>query len=122
MATIIILIILAICAFFAIQSYRKKVTSGCCGAGGDGPEKRVRVSDKNPSHYPFQVELTVDGMSCGNCVRRIENKLNELDGVWATVSLEKKKALVRMKTELPETQLLQAVEEAGYSAEPLSKK
>ena len=58
--------------------------------------------------------MTIDGMTCSNCVRRVENALNQLDGVWAQVDLSSRKAAVRMKQPLPEDTLRDAVRAAGY--------
>ena len=72
------------------------------------------MADKNPAHYPYEVQLTIDGMTCGNCVNRVENALNELEGVWATADLMEGKAVVRMKQDIPLEELKQAVKSAGY--------
>ena len=61
------------------------------------------------------IELSVDGMTCGHCAVRVENALNELNGVWAKVDLGGKTALVRMMQPLPEAVLRQAVRGAGYT-------
>lgn len=76
--------------------------------------KKIKVSDKDKSHYPYSRILKVDGMSCGNCVCHVENALNSLEGVWAQADLEKGEALVRMKQEHGNNELKQAVKDAGY--------
>ncbi len=115
MATgIIIAVILVIC-IFGIKSYFKRLASGCCGAGGDVPIKKVKVADNNKLHYDRCVLLEVDGMVCANCARRTENALNSLDGVWATVNLEGKKVMVRLKRDYPYDELIRAVQGAGYT-------
>ena len=53
-------------------------------------------------------------MSCKNCRIRVENSLNETEGVWAAVNLKKKEATVRMKSRISEQELRRAVEKAGY--------
>ena len=40
------------------------------------------------------VQLDVKGMTCASCVRRVEKKLNSLDGVEATVNLATETATV----------------------------
>ena len=59
----------------------------------------MRPSDKNKSHYPYEYILVVDGMRCSNCVRRVENALNSVDGFWAKANLEKKSVNVLSKTQ-----------------------
>ena len=49
--TIVIVIILAAIAVFAVLSYVKKLRSGCCGSS-DEKVRRSRVADWNKSHYP----------------------------------------------------------------------
>lgn len=76
--------------------------------------EKMKVRDKDKSHYPYSLLLKVDGMSCGNCASHVENALNSLEGVWAQVDLEKGEALVRMKQEYGNNELKQAVKDAGY--------
>ena len=57
--------------------------------------------------------LDIDGMTCSNCSRRVENALNGLDGVWAKVDLGAHKATVRLKQEPDEATLRAAVRGRG---------
>lgn len=111
-ATVVIVIVLVLIAFFALRSYRKKLDSGCCGASGERV-KRNRVADRNRDHYPYQAVLTVDGMVCGNCAARIENTLNALDGVWAEADVAAKRVTVRMKQPVSEEILRSTVNAIG---------
>ena len=63
MGTIIVLLVLAIIVLCAILSIRKRIKYGsaCCGTHDAAP-KKIRVSDKNKSHYPYTYTLTVDAM------------------------------------------------------------
>ena len=114
MANVIILALLAAALVFGVKSYAGKLAHGCCGAGGDGAVKKVRVADRDASHYPYVIRLGVTGMTCSNCKRRVENALNGIDGVFAEVNLKKACAVVRMKTPVPEDALRRAVAQAGY--------
>lgn len=105
---------LVVCGFGIWRYGRSVKRGGCCGSGGSGP-KRLRVPDKDLRHYPYAAVLTIDGMTCGRCAVRVENALNELDGVWAKVDLGEKTALVRMVQPLPEEALRQAIRGAGYT-------
>ena len=44
-STAVICVILAVICIFSVKKYRKKLTSGCCGAGGEGTVKKKRASD-----------------------------------------------------------------------------
>lgn len=111
--TIIICAVLLIIAIIAVRSYIKKLRSGCCGAGGD-EVKKIRPSDKDVSHYPYACKIGIEGMSCRNCAIRIENAFNEKDDYYAQVNLKHKYAMVHMKQQIPNNELRQIVQRAGY--------
>ena len=71
--------------------------------------------ERNKAHYPYTKILKIDGMSCGNCANRVENALNALDGVWASVDLGSQEALVRMKQPTDPELLKNAVRKQGYT-------
>ena len=104
MSTAIIVAVLIVIAVIAIRSYAKKLTSGCCG----GETEHVK------SHYPYCVQIGIDGMTCNHCKARVENTLNSEDGVWAEVDLSQNLATVHMKNNLSELFLRKLVSSAGY--------
>jgi len=106
---------LIIISVFGIRSYMKRLASGCCGSSGEKSPKRIKVKDKDLSHYPHQCTMKVDGMSCGNCAVRVENALNAMEGVWARVDLEAGEAQVYMKQKYEDKALKDAVKAAGYT-------
>ena len=116
MGTIIVLLVLAIIVLCAILSIRKRIKYGsaCCGTHDAAP-KKIRVSDKNKSHYPYTYTLTVDGMHCSNCARRVENALNSKEGLWATVKLENNTVLLRSKNLIEWDELSTVISKAGYT-------
>ena len=63
------------------------------------------------------VELQIGGMTCASCAARIEKKLNKIAGVTATVNFATEKAHVEYAGDVSADQLVQTIEEAGYSAE-----
>jgi Cu+-exporting ATPase len=63
-----------------------------------------------------RVELELEGMTCASCAARIERKLNDLEGVDASVNLASEKAAVRFDERVAVEDLLRAVENAGYAA------
>ena len=122
MGTIIIILILLVIILTAVKATLKRILHGsaCCGER-DAPEKKVKVQDKDKSHYPFKYVLSVDGMHCSNCTRHVENALNSIDGLWATASLEKKSVTVLSKMELDSADLESEVREAGYTVLSVKK-
>jgi copper chaperone len=114
-ATVVICIVIAALVFLGSRNYRKNLRSGCCGSGSDAPPKRIKVQDRDLSHYPYEKILDINGMTCSNCVTNVQNALNALDGVFSKVSLDQKKAVVHMKENLPDQLLRKTVAEVGYT-------
>jgi P-type Cu+ transporter len=62
------------------------------------------------------IELDVQGMTCASCATRIEKKLNQLEGVNATVNYATEKATIHAgKATTPQT-LIETIEKTGYQA------
>jgi copper chaperone len=60
-------------------------------------------------------KISIEGMSCGHCVRHVENALKEVSGITGvTVDLKEKNAIVELNDDVTDTALKSAVEEAGY--------
>ena len=111
---IIVLIVAAIVVFGSINYIKKLKKGGDCCPEHEEATKSVKVQDRDKSHYPYEAKLAIDGMSCNNCVRNVENALNALDGTWATVSLEDNMATVLLKNPPDIEKLSKAVADAGY--------
>ena len=90
MINVILILIVAVIAFFAIRFTVKKMQgkAGCCGGGG---ENSVMVEPKHIEKILGKKEIIIDGMKCKNCSSRIQNALNSLENVNAIVNLKKKK-------------------------------
>lgn len=60
-------------------------------------------------------QINIEGMSCGHCVKHVEEALGEIKGVNSVkVSLESKNAIVELGGEVNDSQIKEAIEEAGY--------
>ncbi|MEM7181218.1 MAG: heavy metal translocating P-type ATPase [Spirochaetota bacterium] len=71
---------------------------------------------------PDKVVLAVEGMTCSACAMRIEKKLNQLEGVVATVHYASERArIVENQQNLPLSSLIQVIEKAGFQAQELIK-
>jgi Cu+-exporting ATPase len=62
------------------------------------------------------VELVITGMTCAACAARVERKLRAVSGVTVSVSFATEKAIVAAPAFIPVSQLITAVEDAGYHA------
>lgn len=70
-----------------------------------------------PPESIIEVELALQGMTCGACAARIEKTLNGIDGVEAAVNYATESAMVAFDgTSVEQSTLIQAVIDAGYGA------
>lgn len=69
-----------------------------------------------PSPPMTTTDLTVGGMTCAACVRRVEKKLAKLEGATATVNLATGRARVSHPPDIRPEELVATVEQAGYTA------
>jgi copper chaperone CopZ len=60
-------------------------------------------------------------MTCAACAARVAKKLNAIDGVRATVNFATERAYVTAPASVPVRRLIEAVEQAGYGAELLTR-
>lgn len=115
-ANIVVLAVIAVGLFFGFRRIAASTRGkSCCSDGVSGKKaKRVAVADTDESHYPYCDELLIGGMSCDGCAQNVENALNALDGVWATVAYADHTARVRSKQPVDRGVLETAVKDAGY--------
>ncbi len=115
MTTIIVLcaiVLVAFAIFNTVKRMRGKSKSSCCGT----PEVKTlkKVDDMDESHYPYRYEVGIEGMHCSNCARTVENALNSMDGIWASVELGRNRANVRAKQEMAEGDFMEALKNTSY--------
>ena len=115
MANIIIVLILVALVGYGIYSYVHHLThgGGCCGER-DAAAKKVKVEDHNKAHYPHTLVMGVDGMTCQNCQRHVENALNTLPDTLAEVNLSARSVTVWTKADADEEVIRKAIRDAGY--------
>lgn len=67
-------------------------------------------------------DLAIEGMSCASCVSNVEKALNAVPGVTrASVNLATERAHVELAGQVPLSDLIKAVEKAGYEARSLEE-
>lgn len=60
-------------------------------------------------------KVFIEGMSCGHCVRHVEEALKEVSGVKsARVDLKEKTAYIELAQPVEDKKIKAAVEDAGY--------
>ena len=68
---------------------------------------------------PDQIRLPIAGMTCATCAGRVEQALNALPGVQASVNLADEHADIRFDSHaVSPTALVEAVQDAGYDVPP----
>ena len=102
--------ILAVVGYFR----RLRRSESCCGTQSAAPPK-VKVADRNKRNYPHSTLITIDGMTCANCARHVENALNSLAGTYAIVDLGARCAKVYFKSPYDEAQIRRVVRACGYT-------
>lgn len=65
-------------------------------------------------------EIIISGMTCGHCVKRVENALLDVDGVNSVaVSLENKKATIEAEGKVEDQLIKDAIDDIGYVVEAI---
>ena len=62
------------------------------------------------------VELSVGGMTCASCSRRVEKSLEKINGVRASVNYATGVAFADVDSEISNEELIAAIEKTGYTA------
>ena len=119
MTTAIIIVFLVGSCVMAVKSYAKKLSHGCCGAGGDKEQKLTKTADL--AEYKFRYSVKIGGMTCKNCAVRIENTFNRQEGISAQVNFKSGTAEVSAKEPLTEIVIRQTVIGLGYSVEEIKQ-
>ena len=62
---------------------------GCCGEHEQAP-KKLKASRRSLTDHKYTYIAEVDGMVCSNCLTRVENAFNRIDGIYAKGELSSK--------------------------------
>ena len=103
------------------------------GMGASAPSTSAAVTASPEAHAPVALPgpytelplvtltMSVGGMTCASCVRRVERKLGKLDGVKAEVNLATESARITLTTPHSDEELEAVVNAAGYSGTVTSR-
>ena len=75
------------------------------------------MSQESPTAMTLShtTKLPIVGMSCQHCVHTVEEALKAIDGVeQATVSLKPAHAAIVHRSDVPQAQLVDAIERVGF--------
>lgn len=118
-SNIAIIAVLAVVIIIALVRIIKNRGKSCCGSGGS--VKKVRPADTNAQNYPYSAIARVEGMVCINCVRRVENAFNSLDGYMAKVDMDTNLADIRAKMPMTDDFIRSVISEAGYTVKQITR-
>lgn len=107
---VIIAILVLVIGFGVVYTVKhfKGQGGGCCG-GGDYRPKRKRISGVIDRKTFF-----VEGMHCEHCKNRVEEIVNDMDGVAGKVDLKGGTLTVSYAKEMADDEIKARLERAGY--------
>lgn len=104
MATILIILILAVVILFALRGSfgHLKGEGGCCGGGDETIAEETKVLEDPVIGKKI---VHVEGMHCENCKNRIERQINRIEGASCKVDLKKNIAVISYDREIDEDRI-----------------
>lgn len=65
--------------------------------------------------------VSISGMTCGHCVKRVENALGELNGVTSVVvNLAEKNAIIEVSDNTSDELIRETIDDIGYTVEAIN--
>ncbi len=83
---IVVFLLVLIISLPLVKKIKSKET--CCGT------QKIKVTHKKLKNPVGSYRLSIDGMHCKNCEKRITEAINDIDGLACKVSLEKNEAII----------------------------
>lgn len=107
---IIAVIVLAVIAGVIHTAKHFRGEGGCCGGGSYKPRR------KKLQHVGYTQTFQVEGMHCEHCKNRVEEIVNDLDGVAGRVNLKKGELVVSYESgsDVEDSKLKACIDRAGY--------
>jgi len=65
--------------------------------------------------------VSISGMTCGHCVKRVENALGELSGIKSVVvNLAEKNAIIEVDENTSDALIRETIDDIGYTVEAIN--
>ncbi len=77
-------------------------------------KSNINIENITKKEKSMKKTIVIEGMMCGHCTGRVNDVLNAIEGVTASVSLEDKEAAVELNENISDDVLREAVTNAGY--------
>ena len=98
--------VIAIGMVYTVKHFKGE--GGCCGGGSYKPKK------KKLSNVLYIKTFHVEGMHCEHCKNRVEEVVNDIDGVAGKVNLKMCELTVSYAAEVSDEVIKAKIERAGY--------
>lgn len=102
----VLAVILAYAVYSTVRHFKKK--GGCC-SGGD-----FKLKKKKLKQVIAQKTFRVEGMHCEKCKSRVEEAVNDINGVAGTVNLKKSELTVSYAEMIDDELIIARITKAGY--------
>ena len=79
----------------------------------------ITINNKSKEDKIMKKIMIIDGMTCGHCKGRVEDALNKIDGVTATVDLDQKSAYVNLSKDIDDEILKKVITDVGYEVKEI---
>ena len=114
--TLLIIAVAAVIAVVLVWSIARKIRIGgsCCGEHEAAPRK-ITPADTDKTNYAHTYTLTIEGMVCGACLRRVENAFNSCEGFYASGELQNKTVTLYTKAPLTRKQAAEMLGGTTYT-------
>lgn len=117
MGTIFILSALAVIVFFAFKSSRKhlKGEGDCCGGSHES------FTRKELNQVLDQRKVTISGIHCENCEKKIKNALNKVSYLACNQIDNQEQAIVQANQIIKDEEIKEVIEKIGYKVVQIEK-
>ena len=102
----IIIVLIGIGIFSSVKHFRGD--GGCCGGRSYKPKK------KKLSKVIYTKTFHIDGMHCEHCKNRVEEVVNDINGISGKVVLSRGELIVSYAKDVDDEFIKARIEKAGY--------
>lgn len=103
----IIAVIVTVGVLYTIKHFKGE--GSCCGGGSYKP-KRKKLTD-----VKYTKKFKISGIYCKYCKRRVEEVVNDINGVAGRVDLKRGELTVSYAADVPDGTIAEKIKKAGYS-------
>lgn len=103
---VVIAALIAVAVFYSVNHFKGK--GGCCGG-------TLKTKKKKLPKVFYQKTFKVQGMHCENCKARVEETVNDIDGISGKVNLKSGELTVSYAKDVSDDIIRAKLERLGYS-------